>query len=45
MPIEVHVVSQDAFDAWVEAGPGSDEANAVIAEYSAARETRLAQLD
>lgn len=45
MPIEVHVVSQDAFDAWVEAGPGSDEANAVIAEYTAARETRLAQLD
>ncbi|WP_291885142.1 cytochrome c oxidase subunit II [Maricaulis sp.] len=45
MPIEVHVVSQDTFDAWVEAGPGSDEANAVIAEYSAARETRLAQLD
>lgn len=45
MPIEVHAVSQDAFDAWVEAGPGTDEANAVIAEYSAARETRLAQLD
>ena len=45
MPIEVHVVSQEAFDAWVAAGPGSDEANAVIAEYSAARETRLAQLD
>ncbi len=45
MPIEVHAVSQDAFDAWVAAGPGSDEANAVIAEYSAARETRLAQLD
>ena len=45
MPIEVHAVSQDTFDAWVEAGPGTDEANAVIAEYSAARETRLAQLD
>ncbi|WP_238934930.1 cytochrome c oxidase subunit II [Maricaulis parjimensis] len=45
MPIEVHAVSQDVFDAWVAAGPGSDEANAVIAEYSAARETRLAQLD
>jgi cytochrome c oxidase subunit 2 len=45
MPIEVHAVSQDTFDAWLEAGPGSDEANAVIAEYSAARETRLAQLD
>lgn len=45
MPIEVHAVSQDAFDAWLEAGPGSDEANAIIAEYTAARETRLAQLD
>lgn len=45
MPIEVHAVSQSTFDAWVEAGPGSDEANAIIAEYSAARETRLAQLD
>ncbi|MAZ72810.1 MAG: cytochrome c oxidase subunit II [Flavobacteriaceae bacterium] len=45
MPIEVHAVSQDVFDRWVEAGPGSDEANAIIAEYSAARETRLAQLD
>lgn len=45
MPIEVHAVSPEAFDAWLEAGPGSDEANAVIAEYTAARQTRLAQLD
>lgn len=45
MPIEVHAVSQEAFDAWIEAGPGSDEGNAIIAEYNAARQTRLAQLD
>ncbi len=45
MPIEVHVVSQEAFDAWIESGPGSDESNALLAEYTAARETRLAQLD
>lgn len=45
MPIEVHAVSQDAFDRWIEAGPGSDESNAIIAEYHAARETRLASLD
>ncbi len=45
MPIEVHVVSQDAFDAWIAAEPGSDESNAVIASYEAARNTRLAQLD
>ncbi|MHA6288963.1 cytochrome c oxidase subunit II [Maricaulis sp. CAU 1757] len=45
MPIEVHAVSQDVFDRWVAAGPGSDEANAVIAENTAARQTRLAQLD
>ncbi|WP_339743058.1 cytochrome c oxidase subunit II [uncultured Maricaulis sp.] len=45
MPIEVHVVSQAAFDAWIAAEPGSDESNAVIASYEAARNTRLAQLD
>lgn len=45
MPIEIHVVSQDAFDAWIAAEPGSDESNAVIAAYEAARNTRLAQLD
>ena len=45
MPIEVHVVNQATFDSWVEAGPGSDEANAIIADYTAARQTRLAQLD
>ena len=45
MPIEIHVVSQDAFDAWIAAEPGTDESNAVIAAYEAARNTRLAQLD
>ncbi len=45
MPIEVRVVSQDAFDAWIAAEPGTDESNAVIAAYEAARDTRLAQLD
>tara|TARA_R110000868_G_scaffold76499_2_gene219909 strand:- start:52332 stop:53168 length:837 start_codon:yes stop_codon:yes gene_type:complete len=45
MPIEVHVVSQDAFDAWIASEPGSDESNAVLASYEAARNTRLAQLD
>jgi cytochrome c oxidase subunit 2 len=45
MPIEVHVVSQDTFDAWIAAEPGSDESNAVLAAYEAARNTRLAQLD
>lgn len=45
MPIEVHVVSQDTFDAWIAAEPGSDESNAVIVAYEAARNTRLAQLD
>lgn len=45
MPIEVHVVSQEAFDAWIASGPGSDESNELLAEYTAARETRLAQLD
>ena len=45
MPIEVHAVSREAFDAWVAAGPGTDAGNAIIAEYSAARDTRLAQLD
>jgi cytochrome c oxidase subunit 2 len=45
MPIEIRVVSQDIFDAWIAAEPGSDESNAVIAAYEAARNTRLAQLD
>jgi cytochrome c oxidase subunit 2 len=45
MPIEVHVVSQEVFDAWVAAEPGTDESNAIIAEYEADRATRLAQLD
>jgi cytochrome c oxidase subunit 2 len=45
MPIEVVVVSQDAFDDWIAAEPGTDESNAVIAAYEAARNTRLAQLD
>lgn len=45
MPIVVHVVSQEAFDAWIAAEPGSDESNAVLASYEAARNTRLAQLD
>ena len=45
MPIEVHVVSQEAFDAWIASEPGSDESNAVLASYEAARNTRLAQLD
>ena len=45
MPIEVHVVSQDAFDAWIAAEPGTDESNAILAEYNADRATRLAQLD
>jgi cytochrome c oxidase subunit 2 len=45
MPIEVHVVSQDVFDAWIAAEPGTDESNAIIAEYEADRATRLAQLD
>jgi cytochrome c oxidase subunit 2 len=45
MPIEVHVVSREAFDAWLAAGPGTDESNIVIAEYRAGRDTQLAQLD
>ncbi|WP_300545802.1 cytochrome c oxidase subunit II [Maricaulis sp.] len=48
MPIEVHAVPRDVFDAWIAAkaeDPYSDAANAIIAEYSAARDTRLAQLD
>lgn len=45
MPIEVRAVPQDVFDSWLAAGPGSDEANTVIADYTAARQTRLAQLD
>ena len=48
MPIEVHVVPQDVFDAWIAAkaeNEYSEAADAIIAEYTAARETRLAQLD
>jgi cytochrome c oxidase subunit 2 len=48
MPIEVHVVPQDVFDAWIAAKAEdeySEAADAIIAEYTAARETRLAQLD
>jgi cytochrome c oxidase subunit 2 len=45
MPIEVHVVSNEVFEAWIAAGPESDEAAQLLAEYEAARETRLAQLD
>ncbi len=48
MPIEVHAVSQGVFDSWIEMvteDPYSSEAYEMIAEYSAARSTRLAQLD
>lgn len=48
MPIEVHVVSQDVFDRWIELSsedPYSSDAYQLITEYTAARETRLAQLD
>lgn len=44
MPIEIHVVSQDVFDAWVEAA-NDDPYTApqvLAAHYEAARETRLA---
>lgn len=44
MPIEVRVVSQDAFDAWAAAAAEDpDAANALLAEYETdRRETRLA---
>jgi cytochrome c oxidase subunit 2 len=45
MPIEVRVVDQATFDAFIAAGPGSPEANELVYAYQAARETRLAQLD
>jgi len=48
MPIEVHVVSQDVFDRWiamVSEDPYSADAYQLIAENTAARDTRLAQLD
>jgi cytochrome c oxidase subunit 2 len=45
MPIEVHVVSNEIFEAWIAAGPESDEAALLLAEYEAARNMRLAQLD
>ncbi|MFS2318687.1 cytochrome c oxidase subunit II [Maricaulis sp. D1M11] len=48
MPIEVHAVSQDVFDAWVALkadDPFSEDANQLIADYQAARNTRLAQLN
>lgn len=45
MPIEVRVVSQDIFDAWIAAEPGTDDANAILAQNTADRATRLAQLD
>nr|WP_241980968.1 cytochrome c oxidase subunit II [Marinicauda algicola] len=44
MPIEIHVVPQDVFDAWVEAA-NDDPYTApqvLAAHYEAARETRLA---
>lgn len=48
MPIEVHAVSRDVFDRWVEMvaeDPYSEEAYQLIADNSAERMTRLAQLD
>ena len=45
MPIEVRVVDQATFDAFIAAGPGTPEANELVYAYQSARETRLAQLD
>ena len=45
MPIEVRVVNQDVFDAWIAAGPESAEAQAILAQNDADRAVSLAQLD
>lgn len=48
MPIEVHAVPQDVFDRWIALkadDPYADAANELLATNTAARQTRLAQLD